>query len=153
VAAAGWRGVECISDLHLQPAQRATFEAWRRYMAETPADALFILGDLFEAWIGDDDDAPLPARVASALKAVRDAGVPISVLAPPGGRSPTVTCVALPDTHKGGAVAAAMETRGFIISPGYGKLKDTSVRIGHMGDHTLDELDVLLDTLREVLTA
>ena len=54
LAAPGWRSVECISDLHLQAAHRATFEAWRRYMASTPADAVFLLGDLFEAWVGDD---------------------------------------------------------------------------------------------------
>jgi UDP-2,3-diacylglucosamine hydrolase len=53
-APSGWRTVECISDLHLQGSQPATFEAWRRYMAATRADALFILGDLFEAWVGDD---------------------------------------------------------------------------------------------------
>jgi UDP-2,3-diacylglucosamine hydrolase len=53
-AAPGWRTVECISDLHLQPVEPATLEAWRRYMAATAADALFILGDLFEAWVGDD---------------------------------------------------------------------------------------------------
>jgi UDP-2,3-diacylglucosamine hydrolase len=53
-AAAGWRSVECISDLHLQAAEPSTFEAWRRYMASVGADALFILGDLFEAWVGDD---------------------------------------------------------------------------------------------------
>jgi len=46
--------VECISDLHLQAAEPATFAAWRRYMAAPRADALFILGDLFEAWVGDD---------------------------------------------------------------------------------------------------
>jgi UDP-2,3-diacylglucosamine hydrolase len=46
--------VECISDLHLQAAHPATFAAWRRYMQGTRADALFILGDLFEAWVGDD---------------------------------------------------------------------------------------------------
>ena len=46
--------MECISDLHLQASEAATFEAWRRYMAEVAADALFILGDLFEAWVGDD---------------------------------------------------------------------------------------------------
>jgi UDP-2,3-diacylglucosamine hydrolase len=58
-AAAGWRTVEFISDLHLQAGHPATFDAWRRYMAATRADALFILGDLFEAWIGDDvADAP-----------------------------------------------------------------------------------------------
>jgi UDP-2,3-diacylglucosamine hydrolase len=50
----GWRSVELISDLHLQAAHPATFEAWRRYMRAVQADALFILGDLFEAWVGDD---------------------------------------------------------------------------------------------------
>lgn len=49
-----WRAVECISDLHLQPSDRGTFEAWLAYMDATTADALFILGDLFEAWVGDD---------------------------------------------------------------------------------------------------
>ena len=53
-AGPGWRSVECISDLHLQAAHPATGEAWRRYMGAVRADALFILGDLFEAWVGDD---------------------------------------------------------------------------------------------------
>jgi UDP-2,3-diacylglucosamine hydrolase len=53
-AAPGWRSVELISDLHLQAAEAATVEAWRRYMGAVAADALFILGDLFEAWVGDD---------------------------------------------------------------------------------------------------
>jgi UDP-2,3-diacylglucosamine hydrolase len=53
-APAGWRSVECISDLHLQASDPATFAAWQRYMAALRADALFILGDLFEAWVGDD---------------------------------------------------------------------------------------------------
>ena len=58
-AAPGWQKADFISDLHLQAAHPATFAAWRRYMASTEADALFILGDLFEAWIGDDvADAP-----------------------------------------------------------------------------------------------
>ncbi len=53
-AAPHWRTVDFISDLHLQASQPATFAAWRDYMARTSADALFILGDLFEVWVGDD---------------------------------------------------------------------------------------------------
>lgn len=49
-----WRTVDFISDLHLQSAEPATFEAWRHYMESTPADAVFMLGDLFEVWVGDD---------------------------------------------------------------------------------------------------
>jgi len=49
-----WRAIDFISDLHLQAGQQATFAAWQCYMAQTQADALFILGDLFEVWVGDD---------------------------------------------------------------------------------------------------
>jgi aspartate aminotransferase-like enzyme len=38
-----------------------------------------------------------------------------------------------------------------VIASGYGKLKDTTFRIGHMGDHTLEELDELLGVLEEIL--
>lgn len=54
VAPPGWARIDFISDLHLHEGAAATFEAWRRYMATADADALFILGDLFEAWVGDD---------------------------------------------------------------------------------------------------
>lgn len=53
-AAPHWRAIDFISDLHLQASERATFDAWQHYMSRTPADALFILGDLFEVWVGDD---------------------------------------------------------------------------------------------------
>lgn len=49
-----WRQVDFISDLHLHPGDLATARIWREYLASTPAQALFILGDLFEAWPGDD---------------------------------------------------------------------------------------------------
>lgn len=53
-APATWRTVDFISDLHLQASEPETFKAWQHYMVTTPADAVFILGDLFDAWIGDD---------------------------------------------------------------------------------------------------
>lgn len=53
-APANWRVVDFISDLHLKPEEPRTFDAWSRYMAHTPADAVVILGDLFEVWVGDD---------------------------------------------------------------------------------------------------
>lgn len=49
-----WRQIDFISDLHLQASEPATFSAWQGYMQATPADAVFILGDLFEVWVGDD---------------------------------------------------------------------------------------------------
>jgi UDP-2,3-diacylglucosamine hydrolase len=54
MAALSWRAIDFISDLHLQASEPATFQAWQSYMQTTPADALFILGDLFEVWVGDD---------------------------------------------------------------------------------------------------
>lgn len=66
-----WRSIDLISDLHLQPGERATFELWRRYLHDTPADAVFILGDLFEAWVGDDaaDEPGFAAECAAVLRA------------------------------------------------------------------------------------
>lgn len=49
-----WRCIDFISDLHLHEGRPHTFEAFKHYLQGTPADALFILGDLFEAWVGDD---------------------------------------------------------------------------------------------------
>jgi UDP-2,3-diacylglucosamine hydrolase len=69
-----------IADLHLDPSRPQITDLFERYLADEEvrhADALYILGDLVEAWIGDDDDAELPARIATATRAVRDAGVPV----------------------------------------------------------------------------
>jgi len=49
-----WRRIDFISDLHLAEDTPRGFEAWRDYLLHTGADAVFILGDLFEAWVGDD---------------------------------------------------------------------------------------------------
>jgi len=49
-----WRCVDFISDLHLHAQGKSTFDAWRQYLRHTAADAVFILGDLFEVWVGDD---------------------------------------------------------------------------------------------------
>ena len=49
-----WRTVDFISDLHLQASEPATVAAFQHYLESTPADAVFILGDLFEVWVGDD---------------------------------------------------------------------------------------------------
>jgi UDP-2,3-diacylglucosamine hydrolase len=49
-----WRTVDFISDLHLHASEPETFRAWQNYMQSTRAQAVFILGDLFEAWVGDD---------------------------------------------------------------------------------------------------
>ena len=69
-----------ISDLHLDDSRAHITTLFEHYLASDEvrnADALYILGDLVEAWVGDDDDAELPQRIANATNAVRNAGVPV----------------------------------------------------------------------------
>ena len=54
VDASAWQHLTFVSDLHLQASQTATFQVWRQAMQSLQTDALFILGDLFEVWVGDD---------------------------------------------------------------------------------------------------
>jgi UDP-2,3-diacylglucosamine hydrolase len=68
----GWQAIDFISDLHLSPATPRTFDAWSRFMRATPADAVFILGDLFEVWIGDDARTP-GSFAQQAADVLRDA--------------------------------------------------------------------------------
>ncbi len=91
-------------------------------------------------------------RCAEWAEGTRErAGMELTVLAPEGFRSPTVTCLLLPPGRTGPEVVAAMGQRGFVIGAGYGKLKPRTVRIGHMGDHTVEGLDRVLEALEEVL--
>lgn len=72
-----------ISDLHLDNARPNIIALFEHFLAHEArdADALYILGDLFETYIGDDDNASLPARVAAALKSLSDSGVPVFFIA------------------------------------------------------------------------
>lgn len=49
-----WQEVDFLSDVHLHPEDPITLATWAHYLRTTPADAVFILGDLFDVWIGDD---------------------------------------------------------------------------------------------------
>lgn len=65
---AAWRCVEFASDLHLSEDLPRTTEAFEAWLAGTRADALFLLGDLFEAWVGDDmATRPYEARCVAAI--------------------------------------------------------------------------------------
>ena len=73
-----------IADLHLDDERPAITELFEQYLASDAvraADALYILGDLVEAWVGDDDDAELPTRIARATRKVRDSGRPVYFMA------------------------------------------------------------------------
>lgn len=49
-----WRALDFISDLHLCAALPRTLEAFAAHLRHTKADAVVVLGDLFDAWVGDD---------------------------------------------------------------------------------------------------
>ena len=68
-----------ISDLHLEPGRPEIGEQFLAFLAGSAreADALYILGDLFEAWIGDDDPNPYYAQMKTAIRELSDSGVPV----------------------------------------------------------------------------
>ncbi len=68
-----------ISDLHLEPGRADITEAFQHFLTHTAtaADSLYILGDLFNVWIGDDAANPFSDAVAAALRQVADAGTKI----------------------------------------------------------------------------
>ncbi|MDX6018836.1 UDP-2,3-diacylglucosamine diphosphatase [Scandinavium sp. V105_16] len=67
-----------IADLHLHPEEPAITAGFLRFLRGEArrADALYILGDLFEAWIGDDDPQPLHQQIAREINALVASGVP-----------------------------------------------------------------------------
>ncbi len=68
-----------ISDLHLDAERPKMTALFGRFIDEqaSKADALYILGDLFEAWVGDDDPSPAGTVVAEKLLGLRTGGVPV----------------------------------------------------------------------------
>jgi aspartate aminotransferase-like enzyme len=81
----------------------------------------------------------------------REGGLALMMQAPAGERSPSISCLVLPPDRTSREVVAAMQERGFTIGRGYGQLVDSTVRIGHMGDHTSNGLEACLAALSEVL--
>lgn len=71
-----------ISDLHLDKSRPQIVDLFREFLRGDArrARALYILGDLFESWIGDDDDSGLAAEIAVALADLRSHGVSINFM-------------------------------------------------------------------------
>jgi predicted phosphoserine aminotransferase len=85
------------------------------------------------------------------VEKMRAEGIDVGVFAAEGHRSPTITCITVPEGTSGPQVVAAMRERGWVIGGGYARLKETTIRIGHMGDHDPEVLAELLDSLGQVL--
>ena len=70
VAPPHWRAIDFVSDLHLAPGLPRTAAAFGGYLARTTADAVCLLGDVFEAWAGDDmRHQPFEQGVVAAIAA------------------------------------------------------------------------------------
>lgn len=71
-----------ISDVHLDAEQPESIRAFTSFLdgPARAAERLYILGDLFEAWIGDDDDDPRIAPVAAAIARLTREGVPCALM-------------------------------------------------------------------------
>ncbi|MCG9583062.1 UDP-2,3-diacylglucosamine diphosphatase [Vibrio tubiashii] len=67
-----------ISDLHLSPTTPDITQCFVRFMREEAihADALYVLGDLFEFWIGDDDRSDFASSIRAEFKTLTDKGIP-----------------------------------------------------------------------------
>lgn len=80
-------------------------------------------------------------------------GLDFHVLAPDGHRSPTVTTVVVPPIFTGDQIVEVVGERGFTLGPGFAKLRQTTFRIGHMGDHTEETVQHCLDATGEAIRA
>ncbi len=71
-----------VSDVHLNSARANIVSAFIEFLEQKArhADALYILGDLFDEWLGDDDDNPPHREVSDALAALTATGLPVSVV-------------------------------------------------------------------------
>jgi UDP-2,3-diacylglucosamine hydrolase len=65
-----------ISDLHLSPERPEITRALQRFLEQTASDAtaLYILGDFFDAWIGDDDNSEFASEIKALLSSIADKG-------------------------------------------------------------------------------
>lgn len=69
IAPPDWQSIDFFSDLHLKQVDNPTFHAFEQHMLNTRADAIFILGDLFDVWVGDDACAdPFERRCLEVLR-------------------------------------------------------------------------------------
>ena len=71
-----------ISDLHLDPSRPATSQCFFELLKQHggKAEAIYILGDLFDAWIGDDDPQPLWRQVEQVILSCTGAGTPVRLM-------------------------------------------------------------------------
>lgn len=137
---------------------------YEKYAAkhQTPSTPATNLLYAVEAQVGDIGREGIERRWERHI-AMRDAtiawvdevrarrNVELSIVAPEGSRSPTVTVVRVPAGMSTTDLRQSITQRGYTIGGGYGELAATTIRIGHMGDHTLEGLVGCLAVVAEAL--
>lgn len=125
----------------------------------TPATSLLFaleaqMGDIGREGIEQRWDRHIAMRDATlewVAAAAERRNIDLGVLAPAELRSPTVTVVTLPRGISTKEAREAISARGFTVGGGYGQLADTTIRIGHMGDHTVDGLKRCLQACEQAI--
>jgi aspartate aminotransferase-like enzyme len=112
-----------LSNIALEGIERR----WERHLA---------MRTMTEAWV---------STTAEKLR------VPLRVLATEGIRSPTVTAIVLPDRVTPSQIVEEVARRGFVIGGGLAPVAKTTIRIGHMGDHTVDGLAFCLSAVEDAV--
>ena len=122
----------------------------------TPAiSTLFALQVQLKRMLAEGNEARWARHTAMAertwgwVEEHADAG--LSLMAPEGYRSPCVTAIKVADGESGPKIVKGMLEKGWVIGGGYGKSKPYAFRIGHMGEHTMEELEALLSDLEGVI--
>ena len=85
-APSSWECADFVSDLHLHAEDRPTFAAFAEYLQSTRANAVFILGDLFEVWVGDDAAQVAGSFEAECVAVLRQAGQRLALFIMQGNR-------------------------------------------------------------------
>jgi aspartate aminotransferase-like enzyme len=80
-----------------------------------------------------------------------ETGKKLANIAPLGSQSPTVSAIKLPSDMTAETFTSAVAKRGIVVGNGYGKLKSSTFRIGHMGDHTVETIERCLTACSSVL--
>lgn len=99
---------------------------WKRHMAMSQAT---------DNWLAD----------------CKSAGIAIDNIVSRGNRSPTVSTIRLPADTNAESFLEKVRSRGITVASGYGKLKSSTFRIGHMGDHSVSTLERCLAACRWAL--
>ncbi len=133
--------------------------ARRNQTPSTPAlSLLFALEVQLQSIAAETVDARWTRHKAMAArtqewiaKISEETGKKLGNIAPLGSQSPTVSTIRLPSDVAAESFTAAIAKRGIVVGSGYGKLKSSTFRIGHMGDHTVESLERCLAACSSVL--